>query len=93
MASPVTNEDMKNLLAETVIAVQGIKATELCAREEIVRATGDFDVPSLLDELVKEGRLVEVEYVLPQMEWRAKSFYLPAGSTGRILSKAIYSAW
>ena len=40
----------------------------------------DYDVIELLDELIGEGRLVEVEYVLPAMSYRVKSLLFPAGT-------------
>ena len=38
------------------------------------------DLPMLLEEMVSEGHIREIEYILPQMDYRTKSFYLPAGT-------------
>lgn len=38
------------------------------------------DVIDAIDRLVNEGRIVEVEYVLPSMTYRIKSFLLPAST-------------
>lgn len=38
------------------------------------------DLPVLIDQMVKDRELVEVEYIVPCMSYRIKSFYLPAGS-------------
>lgn len=39
-----------------------------------------FNVIDLIDEMVKAGDLVEVEYILPTMNYRVKSFLLPKGT-------------
>ena len=38
------------------------------------------DVPVLLEKLVDEGSLIEVEYVLPTMDYRTKSILFPKNS-------------
>lgn len=38
------------------------------------------DVPVLLEKLVDEGSLIEVEYVLPTMDYRTKSILFPKGT-------------
>lgn len=40
----------------------------------------NFDIPELIEELICEERIVEVEYSLPSLPGRAKSFLLPAGT-------------
>ena len=37
----------------------------------------DIDILELIDRLVKEGKLLEVEYILPSMSHRIKSLYFP----------------
>jgi hypothetical protein len=72
-------QEAKDAIVEAVTAKQGLKATELV----VVLPTSMliFDIPSMIEALVREGLLVEVEYVLPSMPQRAKSFLLPKGST------------
>jgi len=53
---------------------QGLKATEL-AVELFIYGEEWIDV---MNRMIKEGELVEVEYVLPALSYRAKSFILPA---------------
>jgi hypothetical protein len=81
----VTKDEIKQLIVERVSEKAGLKAVHLASEEDIVLACKDL--PSICEELVEEGRLVEVEYVLPEMDWRIKSFYLPAGTVVRVRSK------
>lgn len=67
---------LKEILLEKI--QWGIKATELFGLFEIV---GRYDFDSInvaLEELLSEGKIIELEYVLPQLNHRIKSFYLPA---------------
>jgi hypothetical protein len=41
----------------------------------------------LIDQLVTSGDIVELEYVLPQMEHHVKSFYMPRGTNLNVVRK------
>lgn len=82
-------EEAKTYLAELINLLQGIKSTELCAREDVVLPLINFEVPPLLEELVEERRITEIEFVLPQLSYRIKSFYLPKGSEVRICGAGV----
>lgn len=82
----MTTEEVKDRLVEEIVSAQGIKGPHLAAAEDIL-SMEDFDFPQVLDELVAEGRVVEVEYVLPTMSYRAKSFFLPAGTKVRVIGE------
>jgi hypothetical protein len=74
-------EQAKQIIVETIQSVQGCKGTELITKvaennPEIF--SGDWSIPELVEDLVNEERVAEIEYSLPGMEYRAKSFYLPA---------------
>lgn len=71
-------DDLKDFLVEWVIEHQGVKGGELVVAGT-VRFGEKFKL-EVLEELVQEGRLVEIEYVLPSMDYRVKSFYLPGGA-------------
>lgn len=79
-------EEAKDLVAALVNEKTGIKATELVVCKEIlaIRNCG-HGIVEILDDLTKEGRIVEVEYTLPPDHDRIKSFYLPALS--RVLGR------
>lgn len=71
-------EQLKTRLVELVESIRPIKATEIPTHlnaEEIKLFT-----PAIMDELVKEERITEVEYVLPMMPNRIKSIYFPLGT-------------
>lgn len=44
-----------------------------------------IDIVVFINDLVKEGEIVEVEYELPSMSYRAKSLYFPKGTTIRLV--------
>jgi hypothetical protein len=51
-----------------------------------VRDITPDDVHQSIDRLIKEHKILEVEYVLPSMDYRAKSLYFPQGTQIRVLS-------
>jgi hypothetical protein len=74
-------QTLKELIVERVESVQGCKGMELVTWI-VSNHPGKHDPPSFpdtLNELVREGKLVEVAYSLPTMRYREKGFYLPAG--------------
>lgn len=80
----MTKNDAKNIIVGIISSSQGCKATDL-AVELAMMEFGENDPLELLNELVKENRIIEIEYVLPQMGFRVKSFYLPVGTEIRVL--------
>jgi hypothetical protein len=87
--SQVEKESAKQKLCQIVEEKQGLKATELAF--EFVRrihAEGCIsnNVLQLIEELVKEGRLVEIEYVLSTLKYRIKSFILPGDTEVQSIS-------
>lgn len=82
----VTREQLKESIVEAVSSKQGCKDMELFGVPEITTFLKDIvefsniGIDSIIDELVKGGKLVEIEYTLPQMPYRVKSFLLPAGT-------------
>lgn len=80
--SILTKEKVKKLIQKVVESVQGIKATALIAEERLtpVLLSTEHNIVLLLNEMVELGDLVEVEYILPSIPYRVKSFLLPKGS-------------
>ena len=76
----------KALVKQVVKEKQGCKAVELVTFVAMEMAKSpstsdiDVDLPELIETMTKEGELVEVEYVLPNMDYRVKSFLLPKGT-------------
>lgn len=72
---------------ELVTVRQGMKGVDLAA----TLATEFMDINSetildQIDDLVNEGWLVEIEYILPLTEYRVKLFYLPKNTSINITS-------
>lgn len=77
------NEKAKQIIIDTIVAKQGCKGTELVS--EVVgkiyeKQENIPDIPELIQELEDTGEIIAVCYVLPQMDYRIKAFYLPKGS-------------
>lgn len=74
--------DIQNRIVEIVNSSQGLKGTELAVK----LATEFLSIQSesiihWIDSCVEEGLIQEIEYVLPNMDYRIKSFYLPMGTS------------
>jgi hypothetical protein len=74
---------LRKAIVEMVEEEQGIKATELIPQiairhPELIIVLNEM--PDTLEQLVHEGELVEVEYVLHTMNYKSKSWYLPKGT-------------
>ena len=77
----VTKDEAKQWIQDEVGQRQGCKATELISAFLVaVGYDPALDPLALLDELIKEKRLVEVKYTLPTIRYRAKGFLLPSGT-------------
>lgn len=75
-------ETIKDTIVNVVTRIQGCKAVHLACETEIIKLDlGDRNLPDLVEELIEEGRLVEVEYILPNLSFRLKGFLLPPGTS------------
>lgn len=78
---------LRSAIIRCVSGAQGIKSTALVA--EVATFIGghavDSDLCKMLDTLIAEGDIIEIEYTLPELEYRVKSFLLPKGSKIRSL--------
>lgn len=78
----MTKEKIKQIIVDLVIDKQGCKALDLIMSDQFIQAWRELPMnetlDDLLDELVKEERLVEVRYVLTSSSHMLKSFLLPA---------------
>jgi len=84
----MTRDEAKTLVLSKVEEIQGCKATVLAvtiaSTSEQMESLLPYPLPELIEELIEEGRLIEIEYALPTMSYRIKSFLLPEGSLVRI---------
>lgn len=75
----------KSALRSRIITIvnssQGLKGVELSTRlaGEFLEFTGEEILHEIFD-LIENGQLVEIEYELPTMMYRTKSFILPKGT-------------
>jgi predicted DNA-binding transcriptional regulator YafY len=73
--------DVKEAIVKVVEEHQGLKATELVVKIfDYVTPSESSKVLDAIQELVENGELVEIEYTLPKMAYRTKSFLLPKGT-------------
>lgn len=73
---------MKSIL-DTVTNHNGCKLTELPVLM-YEQGDGPFDLSDMVDSLIESGDLVAVNYVLPDLPYREKTFLLPKGSLATI---------
>lgn len=77
----MTKEEIKQIIVNLVIDKQGCKPTDLIASDTFIQAwrelSMDETLDDLIDELLKEERLIQVRYVLPAILYQVKSFLLP----------------
>ena len=83
--SKTPEERIKAEVAKLVTEKQGCKVTELVVATVKGLANlmdwNELDrIPAIVDQMIKEGEILEVEFVLPLMSWRCKSFLLPKGT-------------
>ncbi len=74
---------LKEIILRKVNNSTGIKAVELtlAVMSEINPLIFEAKTYiSELDELVKNGEILELEYTLPNMDYRIKSIYFPKGT-------------
>lgn len=76
----MVDEQQAKIVEDIINSENGIKATELATKVAIVVD----DLPEILNYLMQAKRIVEVEFVLPHMEYRVKSFLLPKNTNVRI---------
>lgn len=84
----MTRDKAKTLIQETVTNLRGCRRMELIAHDSMGPVIREFDI-DIIDEMVSAGELVEIEYVLPTMNYRVKSFLLPAGTEVRKVSSQV----
>lgn len=81
----MTRDEAKQLVCDLVTEKQGCKVMDLLPQFYEAIGSLDYKLDSLVDELVKESRIIEIEYVLPGMlDYRIKSFLLPGGTDVKI---------
>lgn len=81
MKEEINMSKMKEEIVELVNDFGPIKATELVVRLiEKQGFTQNSLITDILNELVKNGDIIEVSYILPSMTYREKVLYFPKGT-------------
>jgi hypothetical protein len=78
-----TTQDVITYLVNNKPAIKGTElVTEIITTLFENGLNDDTSDPvNILNQMVKDKEIVEVEYVLPNMEYRVKSLYFPKGTT------------
>lgn len=75
-------EKIKDIILEEVSS--GIKMNELCTNliEDFIDnpEINNYTPVEVVNEMIKNGDIMEIEYCLPNMRYRLKSFLLPKGT-------------
>jgi hypothetical protein len=75
---------MKDIILKNISENPGIKASELVVKmmnyvsEQKLQT--NFDFINVIEELIHDGYIIEVQYILPDMDYRIKSMYFPKGT-------------
>lgn len=79
----ITNDELKKAILDTVNTSTGINGVQLVmtVMNHVGPTSFEHDEFHLaINRLVNEKQVVELEYVLPNMEYRVKSMYFPKGT-------------
>lgn len=74
---------MKKTILKVVNNSQGVNNVDLALKVMAILNPQKFDIDEfsrVLTDLVISGEVLEIEYNLPTMDYRIKSFYLPKGT-------------
>lgn len=74
----MTRQQAKEAIIMEVTECQGCKATQLIANLSL--DVLEHNLPDMIEELIVEGKLKVIEYVIPRMTYRTKQFLLPIGT-------------
>lgn len=79
----MTKEKLKGIILESIQNSTGMRGVELALTVLNKTMPLYFETElyqECLGELVAEGEVIELEYVLPEMEYRTKSMFFPKGT-------------
>ena len=85
----MTRDEAKKIIIQVITDSQGCKSVELIAK--LANNCSDaleFEIPALLEELFDEKKIEEMEYILPNIPYRVKSLFFPAGTTFNYIGDA-----
>lgn len=79
---------MKDKLLKIVSESTGIKGVDLAVALVMEHGPANaMEMFQALKDLVENGDIIEIEYVVPHMNYRAKSIYFPKGTELMVIKK------
>jgi hypothetical protein len=85
----MTIEEIRSEIINIIISGQGIKTSSLIPEvppKFFQAGISGEQILAVIQDLVADGEIIEIEYTLPNMPYRTKSFLLPAKTQVRVLS-------
>lgn len=83
-------EMMVNIVEEhnhcTAVEVAVEVTSNLHSLDHSAKPHFDFDFYEIIEELIKEGRISGLEYIVPNFEHRVKLLLFPKGTKARLLA-------
>lgn len=85
----MTQSEIKAQIKEFINNSNGIKATDLILKLISTNPLPeDLNYISCIEKLVQDGDIIEIEFNVPKMDYRIKSFYLPHGTRIKIVDNS-----
>ena len=84
----MTKHEIVKVIINIVVEKGPIKLTELICElpKEVIQS--EFDLLKLIAELIIDGNIVSIDYILPQMDYRIKTMLFPKGTTLTVRKKS-----
>lgn len=87
------NLSLRKEIIKIVESRQGIKAVSLAMDDNILKILRKKNldgsiITEAVQDLVNHHKIGEIEYVLPALDWKIKSFLVPAGTKSRLQGAA-----
>jgi hypothetical protein len=80
--------EVENLIRDMVDNSQGLKGVELVTKVMSNNLTiNNNELMDTLFDMIERGEFVEIEYELPNMGYRTKSFIVPKGTKVNVINK------
>jgi len=71
---------IKETILDIINSNSGIKAVDLIIKVSTVHPISYDEFSTEIEKLIHEGEIIELEYTLPDFEYRIKSIYFPKGT-------------
>lgn len=75
----MSKTEFKNMVNQIIRLSTGIKVNELACNRDVAMSGLDL-WEDALNPLIKDGEVIELEYVVPSSDYRIKSILFPKGT-------------